>query len=65
MEVRNFIQGAVLHQHGTWFSLFPLSMEFVITLLNGAAFLLLIAISLGGFAASVACALVFFAGRHS
>jgi uncharacterized membrane protein YdjX (TVP38/TMEM64 family) len=65
MELRNFSQGAVFLQHGIWFYLLPLSMEFVITLLNGAAFLLVIAISLGGFAASVACALVFFVGRHS
>jgi hypothetical protein len=40
-------------------------MELLMTLLNGMAFALLIAVSLGGFVASVACALVLFIGHHS
>jgi hypothetical protein len=39
-------------------------MELITTLLNGAAFVLIIAVSLGGFAAAVACALVLLIGHH-
>ena len=43
---------------------FP-AMELLLTLLEYAGLLVLIAVSLGGFAASVACAFVLFVGIHS
>jgi hypothetical protein len=40
-------------------------MEFILTLLEYAGVVALIAVSLGGFAACVACAVVLFVGQRS
>ncbi|MEY2490442.1 MAG: hypothetical protein QOC70_2384 [Verrucomicrobiota bacterium] len=40
-------------------------MELILTLLGYAALAALVAVSLGGFAAAVAYAVVLFAGKHS